>query len=152
MTAADPRLAVAENPGPAARDAIAGGLAAFNRPLYGAADSRPLSVTIADPATGAVVGGLLGRTFWRWLYVEMLFVPEAMRGRGLARSVLALAEAEAVRRGCVGSLIDTFSPTNAAIYGRLGYVVCGTVPDFPPGHVRTFLRKTLADRGFLTVP
>jgi GNAT superfamily N-acetyltransferase len=102
---------------------------------------------IIDPATGAVIGGLLGRTFWRWLYVEMLFVPEALRGRGLARSVLALAEAEAMRRGCVGSLIDTFSPVNVAIYERLGYVTCGTVPDFPPGHLRTFLRKPLPSTG-----
>jgi len=138
-----PRFTVAQDPGPAARDAIAGALAAFNQPLYGSADARPLAVLIEDPATGAVTGGLLGRTFWRWLHVEMLFVPEALRGRGVARSVLALAEAEAVRRGCVGSLIDTFSPVNVAIYARLGYVTCGAVPDFPPGHVRTFLRKPL---------
>jgi GNAT superfamily N-acetyltransferase len=138
---------LADDPGPAARDAIAGGLAAFNRPLYGPAEVQSLSVVIEDPVTGAPAGGLLGRTFWRWLYVEMLFVPEALRGRGLARAVLALAEAEALRRGCVGSLIDTFSPVNVAIYGRLGYVTCGTVPDFPPGHVRTFMRKPLATEG-----
>ena len=147
MNPPGPRLSLAEDPGPAAREAIAGGLAAFNRPLYGSADARALAVLIEDPATGAVAGGLLGRTFWRWLYVEMLFVPEALRGQGLARSVLALAEAEAVRRGCVGALIDTFSPDNVAIYGRLGYVTCGSVPDFPPGHVRTFLRKPLVPTG-----
>ncbi len=147
MSGAGPRLALADDPGPAAREAIAGGLAAFNRPLYGSADALALTVLIEDPATGAVIGGLLGRTFWRWLHVEMLFVPEALRGRGLARSVLAVAEAEAGRRGCVGSLIDTFSPVNVAIYGRLGYVTCGTVPDFPPGHVRTFLRKPLPSTG-----
>lgn len=147
MSGAGPRLSLSEEPGPAARAAIAAGLAAFNRPLYGAADARALTVLIEDPATGAVIGGLLGRTFWRWLYVEMLFVPEALRGRGLARSVLALAEAGAMRRGCVGSLIDTFSPVNVAIYERLGYVTCGTVPDFPPGHLRTFLRKPLPSTG-----
>lgn len=147
MSGAGPRLALADDPGPAAREAIAGGLAAFNRPLYGSADALALTVLIEDPATGAGIGGLLGRTFWRWLHVEMLFVPEALRGRGLARSVLAVAEAEAGRRGCVGSLIDTFSPVNVAIYGRLGYVTCGTVPDFPPGHVRTFLRKPLPSTG-----
>jgi len=143
VSGAGPRLSVLEDPGAEARDAIASGLAVFNAPLYGNADQQSLAVLIEDATSGGMLGGLWGRTHWRWLYVEMLFVPETLRGRGLARACLELAEEKARERGCVGSLIDTFSDANAVIYRHLGYVVCGTVPDFPPGHTRIFLRKRL---------
>ena len=42
-------------------------------------------------------------TSWSWLHVENLFVPAALRGRGLGTRILAMAEAEAQARGCVGA-------------------------------------------------
>ena len=90
---------------------------------------------------GSVAGGLWGRTACRWLHVEMLFVPEALRGQGVGSALVAAAEAEAQGRGCLGVHVDAFSFQAEPFYRRLGYTVFGVLEDFPPGHRRVFFRK-----------
>ena len=45
-------------------------------------------------------------------------------------------EAEAIRRGCRGAYLDTFSYQARPFYERLGYEVFGTLDDYPAGHQR----------------
>lgn len=123
-----------------ARDVIAAGLTGFNRQLLGDPQGKPLAVLLKS-ADGAVVGGMWARTGFRWLFVELLFVPESLRGRGLGRDLLAQAEQEARRRGCIGGWLETLSAQARALYERCGYTVFGEIPDYPPGNVRTFLSK-----------
>jgi GNAT superfamily N-acetyltransferase len=99
-------------------------------------------VILRDGA-GTIVGGISGYTAWGWLYVQQLWVAEAMRGRGLAARMLAAAEREARMRGCHGAYIDTFSPVALTTYRRAGYVPFGALQDFPKGRTRTFLQKSL---------
>jgi GNAT superfamily N-acetyltransferase len=46
-----------------------------------------------------VVGGLSARTYWDWLEIDDLFVPETLRGQGLGSSLLQTAEMMAIGRG-----------------------------------------------------
>jgi hypothetical protein len=48
-----------------------------------------------------------------------------------------------MRRGCVGVWLDTFSFQARGFYEKLGYRVFGEVADYPPGHTRHFLKKSL---------
>jgi GNAT superfamily N-acetyltransferase len=75
-------------------------------------------------------------------YVELLFVPESLRRGGLGRRLMRDAEEEAVRRGCRGAWLDTFSFQARGFYERLGYAAFGFIEDYPPGHSRIFLKKT----------
>lgn len=54
----------------------------------------------------AVLDELWGTTYWGWLHVEMLFVPETLRGRGLGGQLLVLAEQEAIRRECQAAWLE----------------------------------------------
>jgi hypothetical protein len=54
------------------------------------------------------------------------------------------AEAEAIRRGCRGAWLDTFSFQARGFYERPGYSIFGTIENFPPGHRRFFLKKDFA--------
>jgi GNAT superfamily N-acetyltransferase len=90
-----------------------------------------------------IQGGLLGRLWWRWLYVERLWVTPALRGRGYGRHLLERAEAHARQAGCGAAFVDTFDPTALALYRRCGYEVVASLPDFPPGQRQYFLAKTL---------
>jgi GNAT superfamily N-acetyltransferase len=75
-------------------------------------------------------------------YVELLFVPESLRRGGLGRRLMRDAEEEAIRRGCRGAWLDTFSFQARGFYERLGYAAFGLIEDYPPGHSRIFLKKT----------
>lgn len=134
-------LILTDAPDPSARDAIAAGLGGFNTERAGPGEWRRLAVLMHDEA-GAVTGGLWGITSYQWLFTELLFVPPALRGRGLGAEILGRAEAEARRRGCRGAWLDTFEFQARGFYERLGYSLFGCIDDYPPGYARYFLKKT----------
>lgn len=115
----------------------------YNAERVGTSDYRELTVLLRD-ASGAVVGGLRGSTGKTWLHVATLVVREAQRRQGGGSRLLEAAEREAVARGCLNAYLDTFSFQARPFYEKHGYVVFGTLEDFPPGHERYFLRKRLA--------
>jgi GNAT superfamily N-acetyltransferase len=94
-------------------------------------------------AEGNVTGGLLGETFWGWLYVEFMWIEESLRGQGYGKKLLAAAETEAIKRRCNNALLDTFSFQAFEFYQRCGYEVFGALEDFPPPHKRFYMRKSL---------
>jgi GNAT superfamily N-acetyltransferase len=124
------------------RKAILDPLIAYNQVKTGRNDSRPLVIAV-ESADGAVVGGLWGRTAYDWLFVELLFVPEPLRGRGLGSELMKRAESEARARGCQNAWLDTFEFQARAFYERLGYTCFGELKDYPVGSARYFMRKRL---------
>ena len=93
------------------------------------------------------VGGLVGRTTASWLYVELFWLPETLRGTGLGTRLMMAAEAEAVRRGCIGAHLDTYDYQAPGFCRKLGYEVFGSIDDHPPGHTRFWMRKRFAEFG-----
>lgn len=134
-------LLLTDTPDPRARDVIATGLGGFNTSRAGPGEWRRLSVLIQDGE--AVRGGLWGVTSYGWLFTELLFVPEDLRGRGVGAEILERAEAEARARGCTGAWLDTFDFQARGFYERLGYRVFGQIDDHPPGGARFFMKKPL---------
>jgi len=134
-------LRLTDAPSDELRDVAGNGLAAFNTELLGPSNRRPLGIAIHSRTNGRLLGGLYGRTGFRRLFVELLFVPEALRGRGLGAKLLQQAEAEARARGCVGAWLDTFSAEAKGFYLKNGYRVFGEIADYPPGNTRFFLSK-----------
>ncbi len=93
---------------------------------------------------GQVQGGLLGLVRWRWLDVHMLALAPELRGQGLGSRVLRLAEAEARRRGCTRSMLDTASFQARPFYEKRGYRLVGEFPNLLPGVGSHWLAKDLA--------
>lgn len=126
----------------ALRAAIAGPLIAFNQVKTGRNDHRPLIIAI-DDADGRVIGGLWGRTVYDWLFVELLFIPDALRGRGVGSELMKRAEDEALQRGCHSAWLDTFEFQARGFYERRGYSCFAELPDYPVGCTRYFMKKAL---------
>jgi len=114
----------------AARDVILSGIRAHNEGLLGPSDRQDLFIPITIDQDGDVEGGLIGYTGRGWLHVELLLVPERLRGRGLAGELLQIAEEEAKARGCIGAYIDTLNTDARKAYERAGYQVFGTLDGF----------------------
>ena len=123
-------------------EAIFTALDGASRDVIGPAKPRLLVIPIHDDVK-TVVGGLWGVTLFRWLEVEMLFVPEAMRGQGIGSALLEAAEQEARIRGCLGIQVDALSFQAVPFYEKMGFSVFGTLEDCPPGHRRLFFKKRL---------
>ncbi|MCX7377324.1 MAG: GNAT family N-acetyltransferase [Alphaproteobacteria bacterium] len=131
-------LTLLRAPDPAIRTRLDAAIDAFNDVATGRTEpARHLTIALRD-AAGVVEGGLVGISYYDWLLVQMLFVPEARRGQGLGAQLMLAAEAEAVRRGCRGVWLDTGSPAARGFYERIGYGVFATLNDYPRGHTKWF--------------
>lgn len=88
-----------------------------------------------------ILGGIVGETYWGWLFIKYLWIEESLRSKGLGRHLMELAEREAVKRECRHVYLDTFEFQALDFYEKLGYRVFGILEDFPQGHKRYFLQK-----------
>ena len=142
-----PNLSLTLETTPAEADlkAIRDGLHRFNTEKTSDDDHQTLTLFLRDE-NGALIGGLLGDTYWGWLYVAILWLDERVRRQGYGSQLLAAAEAEAVRRGCHHAHLDTMSFQALPFYKKHGYEVWGEIHDMPVGHSRIFLAKELDHR------
>jgi GNAT superfamily N-acetyltransferase len=135
-----PELFHVEEPTQDDRAAIAAPLIAYNLAKGPPPDARALAIVLRDDQ-GRVSGGLWGKTVYDWLYVELLSVPESMRGQHLGADLMRRAEEIARQRGCVGAWLDTFAFQARGFYEKLGYHTFGELADHPRGSARYFLMK-----------
>ena len=103
---------------------------------------KSLRVFLQDEQ-GKVVGGIAGDLFGGWVYISLLWVDEALRNQGYGGELLQRLEAEAIRYGCNHAHVDTYSFEARPFYERAGYQVFGILDDYPAGHQKYFLKKTL---------
>lgn len=127
---------------PAARSLIGARLDAYNVERTGVADARALDVHVLDDH-GHVVGGLVGRTSLGVFFVDYFFLPDSLRGHGHGARILAMAEAEAIRRGCAAAVLFTMVIQAPRFYEKHGYRAFGRIECDPPGNARIFMTKSL---------
>jgi GNAT superfamily N-acetyltransferase len=135
-------LTIHDEPDEAEWNAIDRGLETHALQFAPPLDWRKLAIFLRDE-DGGLKGGLLGTTYWGWLYVETLYVADELRGQDWGTKLLAEGEAEALRRGCRAVHLDTMEFQALPFYQKHGYTVWGTLEDFIDGHARYFLKKQL---------
>lgn len=130
---------------PETRAAILEGLVAYNAEQTGQGFGLPRNIGLAlkHPETGSTIGGLTARVGFGRMFIELLFVPESLRGQRLGEKLMGEAEALARQMGCMGIWLDTFSFQAPGFYKKLGYAEFGALSDYPPGFTRYFLHKSL---------
>ena len=96
---------------------------------------------------GQTIGGLWGSVSYGWLHIDLLYVPEVLRGNGVGSEIMRQAEAIARASDCVGVRLDTHSFQAPDFYRKLGYEIFGILEDNPPGTRRFFLHKRLLPSG-----
>ena len=118
------------------------GLVQFNR-----AQAGPLryarNVISARDAKGKVVGGLILQSYWRESYIELLWLSDRSRGRGLGSKLIRQAERIAQKRGSRLIHLNTFSFQAPGFYEKNGYRRFGRMSGSPEGESRHFYVKKL---------
>lgn len=118
------------------------GLIAYNGQFIDITQLKDIGVFISDE-TGKKLAGLTGSTNGNWLRIDMLWVSDALRGKGAGTQLMDAAEAEACRRGCLYAQVDTASYQAQPFYEKRGYAVKFILDNYPREHQRIYLTKTL---------
>ena len=121
---------------------VGGGLHNYNIQQAGPDQGQSICFVLKSPDQ-EVVGGVIGATHWDWLYIDLMWIKEELRGRGYGQHLLTLAEDAARQLGAKNAYLDTFSFQAPGFYEKCGFQVFGTLRDFPTGHHRYYLTKQL---------
>ncbi|WP_434702953.1 GNAT family N-acetyltransferase [Pseudomonas sp. Z1-12] len=137
------RIERTDTPTDEERQAILAPLRAYNTAKTGGTVPELVAWLVRDEQ-GEIVGGLYGRVFFSWLYIDLLVVPEQARGQGTGSTLMQMAEELAREKNCVGIWLDTFDFQAPAFYRKHGFTEIGQIDDYPPGHQHFFFQKRLA--------
>lgn len=130
------------------------GLRHFNSHFVPQQKLRALGIFVEDEH-GQKQAGIVAETVGNWMYIQMLWVDESLRGKDVGTQLINEAEEEAKQRGCRYSLVDTFSFQARPFYERMGYQLQMSLEDYiddirapddaPSTHTRFYLTKILSN-------
>jgi GNAT superfamily N-acetyltransferase len=126
-------------PAPETRATLAREINDFNARAFPYAPTR--FAFLSRDEAGALQAGVMGTISWSWLFIEAVWVSDALRGQGVGRTLMDTAERHAREAGCHAVWLDTFQARD--FYLSLGYEAFGVLDNYPPGQQRTFMRKLL---------
>jgi GNAT superfamily N-acetyltransferase len=135
-------IAFVEKPEQSAWGIIGRGIQNFNQQQAGDDHFQRVCFALYAPDQ-EIVGGVVGEIYWDWLFIELLWVKDELRGHGYGHRLMECIEDEARKRGAKKAYLDTFSFQAPDFYKHNGYQVFGELNDFPLGHQRIFFTKEL---------
>jgi GNAT superfamily N-acetyltransferase len=84
----------------------------------------------AKDGGGNFLGGFRGEIYFHWLFINVLFVEERERGKGLGARLLSEGEARAKAKGALRSRLDTFEWQAPGFYLKHGYRELLKMPNY----------------------
>lgn len=126
------------------RDTILSGLFSYNDQIVGPMHNSTIIIA-ARSDDDKVIGGLIVnfQPGWKWMHLQWMWIAESHRRTGIGRRLVDTAEREGRKRACLHVAVDTFQARE--FYEKLGYSVYGVMEDYPAGHRKFHMRKTLSD-------
>lgn len=121
-------------------DAIDSGLEGFNLRKLGGWECHHLAV-IAKDEQQKMIGGLYGSLQWDWFEIDLVWVDEMHRSKGLGTELVKAAEAAAVSKGVHSAYLRTGSWQAVGFYEKLGYAIFGQLEGYPNGFTTFFMQK-----------
>ncbi|WP_232517394.1 GNAT family N-acetyltransferase [Aquimarina aggregata] len=101
---------------------------------------------VAKDENGIEIGGILaGLGYWNGLEINILWVKEEYRKKGVGTRILKHAEKIAIEKGAKISMLDTFDFQAEEFYLKNGYNPIGEMNGFPEGHRRIYFSKELTE-------
>ena len=88
-----------------------------------------------------VIGAILCDLFNLCMYIDVMWIDEAYRGKGYGKALIEKAERLSIEKGCIFSHTCTFSYQSPEFYKACGYEVFAELSDYPNGIVQYFLKK-----------
>jgi GNAT superfamily N-acetyltransferase len=137
-------LSVDWSPDPADHAALLQRMVSVNLALGGPGGYQNIAVIMREPDTGEASSGIWGEILYGRLFIELLFVTESNRRRGLGSRLLTALEDAAHAQGCVGAWLNAYAFQAPGFFEKNGYESFGELANVA-GRVDNrlcFYRKT----------
>ncbi len=106
-------------------------------------EDEELVFKITDREGKTVAGCILEIDSWKIADLDILWVEEAYRKRGMGSALIHAAERAARERDCYLMTLGTFDFQARPLYEKHGYTLCGVIRDWPRGHENYSMTKRL---------
>lgn len=107
-------------------------------------ESDKISLVMEDE--GVIVGQIVGEIRWNYLRIELFFVNQEIRGKGIGSRLLKTIERIAVQKKCNLILLETMSFNAPNFYLNHGYEAVGRIDNHPlPNESHYFMVKYLKE-------
>jgi len=126
----------------AVQRALIAGMREFNAQATGGLQSHKIAAAVRGE-DGALHGGVIGRLAGDSVYMEIVWNDDTVRGTGLGREMMLLAEDRARALGAREAWLYTMSFQAKPFYEKLGYTQFAELPWLGGVHKRHFMRKDL---------
>lgn len=137
----DPEIILTDTAEPDDLAVISDGLRAYNTEKAGRDDYKRLAIFVKED--GKIVGGIYGGSYLGQLSIERVYLPETLRRYRLGSRLIAMAEAEARRRGCTRITLNTLEIQAQGFYLKQGFETAAALTCDPPGFNRYVMTKKL---------
>jgi len=125
-----------------AAKAVRDGLTAFNRHAADLPEPLPVNVIVRD-ADGAIKGGVVGRFAIDTVYIDLVWLDDSLKGKGVGRTMMGKAEDRARALGATIAWLYTMSWQARPFYEHLDYKLLAEMPYANGRHRRYFMWKDL---------
>lgn len=103
---------------------------------------EPFAFFIKDE-NDLIQGGCNGNVGYGCVYIDQLWVAEALRGKGYGTQLMKLAEDFGKEKGCVSAAVNTMDWEAPEFYKKLGYRIEFERQGLSKNSIYYFLRKDL---------
>ncbi len=139
-------IEITTNPNDSDAKTISKGIIDFNH--LKVPDLEPLEAEVkffvfAKNEENAVIGGVRATCFWNTMHIELLWLSEECRGKGIGKALIDSAENFAIKHNCEKVFVETTSWQAKPFYEKVGYKHIATLNDRPKGHASHYLTKDL---------
>ncbi|MGE5604458.1 MAG: GNAT family N-acetyltransferase [Bacteroidota bacterium] len=103
---------------------------------------EPYNIILKDQSNN-IIAGITTRIYLKSMLVEVFWIDERYRRKGIGSELLNKVENYAKDQGCTFIHLDTFSFQAIDFYKKHGYSVFAVLEDYPDNVKRYYLKKYL---------
>ena len=114
----------------------------YSGPMLNYPPYEPYNILLRNQSN-EIIAGIITRIYIKAMFVEVFWIDEQYRRKGIGTELLSKVESHAKDTGCAFIHLDTFSFQAIDFYKKCGYAIFGVLEDYPDNIKRYYLKKYL---------
>lgn len=129
-----------QNPKPEDDKILREGIVKFNKEVI---KEKATHFSIFAKENTKIVGGALVWEHSDALYIDVLWLDDSYRKKGIGTKIISMIDTVAIDKGISKIFVDTYAFQAQKFYQKHGFNFIGTIPGYLLGCDRVFMRKDI---------